>query len=346
VATDAERAAMRHALTLAATPGVPLGPNPRVGAVLLDADGAAVGEGWHRGAGTPHAEVAALVAAGPRARGATAVVTLEPCGHTGRTGPCAQALIDAGVTRVVFAQADPNPVAAGGAALLAAAGLSVESGLLAEQADALNHEWSFAVRHRRPFVTWKLAATLDGRVAAADGTSRWITGPEARADVHAWRGRCDAVVVGTGTALADDPRLTARDAADPVGKQPLRVVVGHREVPATARVRDDAAPFVQIRSHDPTEALAVLFADDVQHVYLEGGPTLAGAFVAAGAVDRVVAYYAPRLLGAGRPALADAGVPTLADAPSLVVTDVRAMGADVRVVAERRVTLTEPEDEE
>lgn len=346
MATDAERAAMRHALTLAATPGVPLGPNPRVGAVLLDADGVAVGEGWHRGAGTPHAEVAALAVAGPRARGATAVVTLEPCGHTGRTGPCARALIDAGVTRVVFAQADPNPVAAGGAALLAAAGLSVESGLLAEQADRLNHEWSFAVRHRRPFVTWKVAATLDGRVAAADGTSRWITGPEARADVHAWRGRCDAVVVGTGTALADDPSLTVRDAAGPVGKQPLRVVVGHREVPATARVRDDAAPFVQIRSHDPTEALAVLFADDVQHVYLEGGPTLAGAFVAAGTVDRVVAYYAPRLLGAGRPALADAGVPTLADAPSLVVTDVRAVGADVRVVAERCVTLTEPEDEE
>lgn len=343
MATDAERAAMRRALTLAATPGVPHGPNPRVGAVLVDTDGAVLGEGWHRGAGTAHAEVAALRAAGSRARGATAVVTLEPCAHTGRTGPCAQALVDAGVSRVVFAQADPNPVAAGGAAVLAQAGLSVEAGLLAEQAHALNQEWTFALRHGRPFVTWKLAATLDGRVAAADGTSQWITGPQARADGHAWRARADAVVVGTGTVLADDPRLTARDVPAPVTRQPLRVVVGHRDVPADARVRDDEAAFVQIHTHDPHEALARLLTDDVRHVFLEGGPTLAGAFVAAGTVDRLVAYYAGRLLGSGRPALGDAGVATLADAPHLDVTDIRMVGADVRVVAERRLPTPERE---
>ena len=338
MATDAERAAMRRALALAATPGVPTGPNPRVGAVLVDSAGRVLGEGWHRGAGTSHAEVAALQAAGSRARGATAVVTLEPCAHTGRTSPCAQALVDAGVARVVFAQADPNPVASGGAAVLAGAGLSVEAGLLAEEAQALNHEWTFAMSHGRPFVTWKVAATLDGRVAAADGTSQWITGPEARADVHAWRARCDAVVVGTATVLADNPRLTVRDASAPLVTQPLRVVIGHRDVPAESRVRDGTAAFVQIRTHDPHEALAHLYADDVQHVYLEGGPTLAGAFVAAGTVDRLVAYYAGRLLGSGRPALGDAGVATLADAPHLAITDVRMVGPDVRLVADRRVS--------
>jgi diaminohydroxyphosphoribosylaminopyrimidine deaminase/5-amino-6-(5-phosphoribosylamino)uracil reductase len=313
---------------------------------LIDADGTVVGEGWHRGAGTAHAEVAALQSAGPRARGATAVVTLEPCAHTGRTGPCAQALVDAGVTRVVFAQSDTTPVAAGGASVLAAAGLSIESGVRAADAEALNREWTFAVTHGRPFVTWKVAATLDGRVAAADGTSQWITGAQARADVHAWRARCDAVVVGTGTMLADDPELTVRDGGLPVSRQPLRVVIGHRDVPAGARVRDDAAPFVHLRTRNPADALAQLVADDVQHVYLEGGPTLAGAFVRAGLVDRVVAYYAGRLLGSGQPALADAGVQTLADAPHLTVTDVRMLGPDVRVLAERHVRTTESMEEE
>src|SRR5689334_159591 len=161
--------AMRRALELAATPGVPLGPNPRVGCVLLAADGSEIAEGFHRGAGTPHAEAAALAAAGEAARGATAVVTLEPCHHTGRTGPCAQALIDAGVVRVLFAQPDPNPVAAGGADTLRAAGVVVELGLLEREARALNRTWTFALEHGRPFVTWKFATTLDGRSAAADG---------------------------------------------------------------------------------------------------------------------------------------------------------------------------------
>ena len=299
---DAESAAMSRALDLAQSPGVPLGPNPRVGCVLLAPDGTTVAEGVHRGAGSPHAEIDALSRAGDRAHGATAVVTLEPCNHTGRTGPCAQALVDAGVARVVFAQADPNPLAHGGAETLRAGGVDVEGGLLADEARAVNRAWSFAHQERRPFVTWKLATTLDGRSAAADGTSRWISSLPARRDTHRLRATCDAVLVGTGTVLADDPRLTVRDDDDvdlPREQQPLRVVMGLREVPPDRRVLDDAAETVVLVTRDPGAALAELFERDLQHVFLEGGPTLAAAFLAAGLVDEVVAYVAPTLLGGG-----------------------------------------------
>jgi diaminohydroxyphosphoribosylaminopyrimidine deaminase/5-amino-6-(5-phosphoribosylamino)uracil reductase len=196
MATTSEVSAMRRALGLAVTPGVPTGPNPRVGCVLLGPDGAVLAEGYHRGAGTAHAEVDALSRAGAAARGATAVVTLEHCDHTGRTGPCSLALLDAGVARVVYGQADPNPVAAGGAARLRTAGVDVEGGLLADQAAAVNEAWTVAVSRGRPYVTWKTATTLDGRTAAADGTSGWITGPAARGDVHRLRSEVDAVADG------------------------------------------------------------------------------------------------------------------------------------------------------
>ncbi len=202
-------ALVRRALSLAVL-GPEVDPNPRVGAVVLDRDGAVVGEGFHRGAGSPHAEVEALAQAAGRARGGTVYVTLEPCNHTGRTGPCAQALVDAGVRRVVHAQADPGAASGGGADTLRAAGVEVVGGVLAEEALALNQAWTFAVVHGRPRVTWKFAATLDGRSAAADGSSAWITGPLARADVHDLRAGCGAVLVGTGTVLADDPHLTVR----------------------------------------------------------------------------------------------------------------------------------------
>lgn len=331
----AEQAAMRRALALAASPGVPLGPNPRVGCVLLDADGRTVGEGFHRGAGTPHAEVDALGRAGATARGATAVVTLEPCDHTGRTGPCTQALLAAGVRRVIVAQRDPNPVAAGGADTLRAAGVEVETGLLAAEARAVNRTWSLAVERGRPFVTWKVATTLDGRSAAADGTSRWISGAASRRDVHRLRGLADTVLVGTGTVLADDPQLTVRDADDhPGDRQPLRAVMGLREVPAGARVLDDTAETVLLRTRDPHEALAALRARDRQHVFLEGGAHLAAAFVRAGLVDELVVYTAPVLLGAGTPAVADLGVTTIGAALRPRVTDVTVLdGGDVRTTA-------------
>jgi len=313
--TAAEESAMRRALELAATPGVPTGPNPRVGCVLLDDDGRTVAEGFHRGAGSAHAEVDALTVAGERARGTTAVVTLEPCNHTGRTGPCAQALIAAGVRRVVHAQRDPNPVAAGGAETLREAGIEVVDGLLADDAHALNRVWTFAVETGRPFVTWKFATTLDGRSAAADGTSRWVSGTAARRDTHRLRALADTMLVGTNTVEVDDPQLTVRDAHDrPLPYQPLRAVMGLRDLAPDRRVLDDQAETVHLRTRDPHEALRALRERDRQHVFLEGGPTLAAAFLRQGLVDEVVVYVAPFLLGAGQQAVADLGITTIADA--------------------------------
>jgi diaminohydroxyphosphoribosylaminopyrimidine deaminase/5-amino-6-(5-phosphoribosylamino)uracil reductase len=335
--------AMRRALELAATPGVPHGPNPRVGCVLLTTDGSEIAEGFHRGAGTPHAEASALATAyevgGPdAARGATAVVTLEPCNHTGRTGPCAQALIEAGVSRVVFAQPDPNPLAAGGAATLRGAGIAVELGLLEHESRHLNRAWTFALERGRPFVTWKFASSLDGRSAAADGTSKWITGEDARRDVHRLRAECDAIVVGTGTVLADDPALTVRDdIGELVDHQPLRVVLGERNLPEGARLLDNAAETVHLQTRDVPAALAELHELGIQHVFLEGGPRLAAAFLAAGVVDEVVAYVAPKLLGSGRAAVADLGIESITGALELEVEDVTVLGHDVRITGRPRL---------
>jgi diaminohydroxyphosphoribosylaminopyrimidine deaminase/5-amino-6-(5-phosphoribosylamino)uracil reductase len=339
--TAAEARAMHRALELAATPGVPLGPNPRVGCVLLADDGTEIAEGFHRGAGKPHAEAAALAEAGTAAHGVTAVVTLEPCNHTGRTGPCAEALIEAGVRRVVFAQADPNPIAAGGGARLKEAGIEVEHGLLEQQARQVNRAWTFAMDHGRPFVTWKFATTLDGRSAAADGTSRWVSSRPARLDTHRLRAECDVMMVGANTVAVDDPELTVRDEEDqPVAHQPLRVVMGLRDLPPTKRVFNDRAETLQLRTQDPKEALAELFARDRQHVFLEGGPTLAGAFLRAGLVDEVITYVAPMLLGAGRSAVGDLGIETIADALHLDVTDVTVLGTGHETNI--RITMTPP----
>ena len=341
--TAAEQAAMVRALALAASPGVPLGPNPRVGCVLLDDSGATVAEGHHRGAGSLHAEADALAQAGERARGTTAVVTLEPCAHTGRTGPCSVALRDAGVRRVVFAQADPNPVAAGGAALLRDGGVDVEQGLMVDEARAVNRVWTFAVEHGRPFVTWKFATTLDGRSAAADGTSRWVSSRAARLDTHRLRALCDAMLVGTNTVDVDDPQLTVRDEQDrplPRERQPLRVVMGERDLPATKRVFDDHAETLHLRTRDPETALKTLFARDRQHVFLEGGPTLAAAFLTAGLVDEIVAYVAPMLLGAGQQAVADLGITTIARAFRPVVTDVTVLDGVDDEPPNIRLTMT------
>lgn len=314
-AMPVERAAMTRALELAATPGLPLGPNPRVGCVLLDADGRVVAEGFHRGAGTAHAEADALARAGEGARGTTAVVTLEPCNHTGRTGPCAEALIGAGVRRVVFAMSDPNPVAAGGATRLAAAGVEVVCGVAAEASRTLNRAWLFGLAHGRPLVTWKYAATLDGRSAAADGTSRWITSRAARLDTHRLRGECDVMLVGTGTIAIDDPELTVRDGDDlPVPHQPLRVVMGERELAPTYRIFNGAAPSLHLRTRDPHAVLAELFDRGRRHVFTEGGPTLAAVLLRAGLVDEIVGYVAPMLLGDGRTMVGDLGITTIADA--------------------------------
>ncbi|MFG3440478.1 bifunctional diaminohydroxyphosphoribosylaminopyrimidine deaminase/5-amino-6-(5-phosphoribosylamino)uracil reductase RibD [Nonomuraea sp. NPDC047897] len=428
---------MARAVVLAARGHGTTSPNPVVGCVVLDATGRVAGEGFHAYAGGPHAEVVALRQAGERARGGTAYVTLEPCDHTGRTGPCSEALLDAGIACVVIAVADPNPKAAGGADRLRAHGVVVETGVLAIEAERVNAEWLTFARLGRPHVTWKFAATLDGRSAAADGTSQWITSPEARADVHRLRARADAVMAGIGTVLADDPRLTARPVqsgqaeeteqtgqaeeteqtgqaeetgqagqAEETGKAEqteearraagagaggakgrrravLRVVVDtEARTPATARVLDGEAPtliavapdvpapdvpapdvpvpaldagvagspdveLVRVPRHpggglDLHALLGELARRGVVSVFLEGGPTLAGAFLAQGLVDRVVAYVAPALLGSGAAALGDAGVATIAGVHRLAFDDVRLVGPDLRLTARPRPSGSPP----
>jgi len=354
-----ELAAMDRALELARR-GPAYGPNPRVGCVLLAAPGSVGGptapvlpvlaEGWHAGAGTPHAEAAAVAvarSAGVDLRGATAVVTLEPCDHTGRTGPCTQVLLDAGIARVVVAVPDPNPVAAGGAARLRIAGVEVNFGVREAEGRALLRRWLAAVDRRRPFVTLKLAASLDGRIAAADGSSRWITSDVARQHAHDLRAEVDAIAVGTGTVLADDPSLTARNAAgELIAHQPLRVVVGHRAVPAGVRLRGAGGELVHLRTHDVAEVLAILHEREVRHLLVEGGPTLAAAFLRAGFVDEVHAYIAPVLLGAGPAAVGDLGIGSIQDALRFVPREHVQLGPDVLIVSTPVLAALAPVAEE
>lgn len=304
-------------LALAQAARGPRGANPLVGAVLADRRGAVLAAGHHRGACTVHAEPDALAAAGRAGidpRGATLCVTLEPCDHTGRTGPCTEAILAAGVSRVVIGAPDATGDGAGGAARLRAAGLEVRTGVLAERAGELNHRWSRARAEDRPFVTAKTAATADGFVAAAEGGSRWITGPEARAHAHRLRARVDAVLVGTGTALADDPRLTARDETGaPLPRQPLRAVMGRRTLPEAAALNRDGGS-LHLDTRDPVQALRCLRERGVEHVLLEGGPSLLTAFLAAGLVDELWWYRAPLLLGEGTPAIGALGVRGLGEA--------------------------------
>ncbi|HVV76933.1 MAG TPA: bifunctional diaminohydroxyphosphoribosylaminopyrimidine deaminase/5-amino-6-(5-phosphoribosylamino)uracil reductase RibD [Mycobacteriales bacterium] len=359
MSTEAEISAMRRAIELAeGALGVP-NPNPAVGAVVLDRAGQVVGTGATAPIGGPHAEVVALTAAGERARGGTVVVTLEPCSHQGRTGPCSAAIMAAGISRVVFAVADPHGVAAGGAAQLRDAGIDVKSGVLADDARHDLEPWLVATAEGRPYVTWKYAATLDGRTAAADGTSKWITGVGARLDVQVVRSRSDAVVVGIGTVLADDPALTVREVD--VGRQPLRVVVdSDARTPLGAKVLDEVAPtLIAVAGDAPADRVAALrgtaaevvelprtsagvdlgalmgclFEQERRLLVLEGGATLATGFLRAGLVDRVIAYIAPALLGAGSSVVGDFGVATIDRAVRLMPKDLTYLDGDVRIVA-------------
>ena len=324
--------AMRHALSLSAH-GPLYGGNPQVGCVLVDSDGTVVAEGWHRGAGTPHAEVDALSRV-TDATGLTAVVTLEPCNHTGRTGPCSTALIDAGVSRVVYAVSDPGENSAGGADRLRAAGVEVVAGVLADEVTAFIEPWLVAARRRTPWVSVKWASSLDGRAAAADGTSQWITGTAARQRVHEQRAQSDAVVVGTGTVLADDPSLTARgDAGELLAHQPVPVVIGTRPVPQGAKLRDHPAGLIETHSRDLEQVLAGLYGRGIRRVFVEGGPQLASAFIEAGLVDEYLVYLAPTLIGGPRTAVGDIGVGTIGDQRRLRITSIERLGDDLLVTA-------------
>lgn len=363
----ADHGYMARALRLAARGLYTTDPNPRVGCVLVR-DGAVVGEGWHERAGEPHAEVIALRAAGADARGATCYVTLEPCAHHGRTPPCTEALVEAGVARVVAAMEDPNPAVAGqGLARLRTAGIAVEHGLLAGQAEALNPGFLKRMRGGRPFVRCKLAMSLDGRTAMASGESQWITGPEARRDVQRLRARSSAILTGAGTVLADDPSFTVRAAElgedEPAGglRQPLRVVVDpHLSTPPTTRMLSlPGSTLIITTSDDTAEADALLAAGaevvrlpgtpdtvdldavlellgqrGMNEVHLETGATLAGAMLRAGLVDELVVYMAPLLLGDGARGLFHLpGLASMADRVELEIVDLRAVGRDWRISA-------------
>lgn len=349
---------MARALELAQRGLYTAAPNPRVGCVIVR-DGAIVGEGWHERTGGPHAEVGALGAAGTRARGASAYVTLEPCVHQGRTGPCTEALISSGVARVVAAVEDPNPQVGGrGLARLHEAGIASEVGLMQDEARELNIGFASRMTRGRPWVRMKVAASLDGRTALNNGQSRWITGEAARRDGHHWRARACAVLTGIGTIRDDDPLLTVRDV--PTTRQPLRVVVDSRlELPMTARVlagggvliagaREDPGVISALREKNaevivlPNRARKVALPElmqelarrEINEVHVEAGHRLNGSLVAEGLVDELLVYLAPTLLGDKARGMFD--LPELADLAGrrpLAIRDVRTIGPDIRILA-------------
>ena len=328
---------MIRALELALK-GPAKGVNPQVGAVILDSTGQLIGEGFHNGSGTPHAEVVALEAAlsGDKklSPGSTAVVTLEPCNHTGKTGPCAQALIKAGISKVVFASSDPGENSSGGANSLRAAGIEVTSGVMSDTANQQLRVWLTATKNQRPFVTLKWASSLDGRAAAQDGTSKWISGELSRADAHRRRSEVDAILVGTGTALIDNPELTARNTDGTLQvSQPLRVVLGVRELPSNLRVFNSDAETITIKTQSIHGALSELYERGIKHVLVEGGPTLASRFVQMDLVDEFVIYLAPKLIGGDKLAIGSIDVPSIDQAKDLAFTEVTKLGGDVLIVA-------------
>jgi diaminohydroxyphosphoribosylaminopyrimidine deaminase/5-amino-6-(5-phosphoribosylamino)uracil reductase len=306
-------------------------PNPIVGAVIIGTDGSVIAEGFHdRQTSADHAEVVALKIAGDKARGATMVVTLEPCNHTGATPPCTQAIIDAGIKTVVYAVADPNPTASGGASVLKAAGIEVVAGVGVDEAAYSNRAWLTKIIKGRPFITWKVAATLDGKIAALDGTSKWITNEASRADVQKVRRSVDAIMVGTQTVIADDPHLIPRDGL--TGGNPLRIVCGTQELPKGAQVLDSAAPTQVIASKDLEVVAAELLATGVNHILLESGPTLASAMLHACMLDELMIYQGPSLLGAGKNFVADLGALTLDHAMKMPRVSTETFGDDVKSI--------------
>nr|MBV6630946.1 bifunctional diaminohydroxyphosphoribosylaminopyrimidine deaminase/5-amino-6-(5-phosphoribosylamino)uracil reductase RibD [Oceanococcus sp. HetDA_MAG_MS8] len=331
-ATDARW--MAQALRLAESATWAARPNPRVGCVLVSADGRLVGEGQTQALGGPHAEVMALRIAGKQAQGSTAYVTLEPCNHTGRTGPCAQALIEAGVSRVVCAARDPSPQAGGGLATLRAAGLSAESGLLAASAEAQMVGFLSRMRRGRPWIRLKMAGSMDGRSALPDGRSQWITGPAARRDGHRWRARACAIVSSAQTVLADGAQLTVRAVA--VDEQPQRVVVDRRAIlDGSQKVFDAQAPTHHLQGAQWDVATVVQFLSELpaNEVLLECGPTMAAAWLRGGYVDELVIYTNPSLIGEGRPLVELPALGDLQERLQLQITDIRRLGDDCRIMA-------------
>lgn len=292
---------MRRAISLSEKALGKTAPNPIVGAIVVDESGAFIAEGFHDRMQAPdHAEVVALKAAGERAKGATLIVTLEPCNHTGSTGPCTQAIIDAGITTVVFAVSDPHVIAAGGADALRAAGVTVVDDVLCQEASWSNRAWLMKIKKNRPFFTWKVATTLDAKVAASDGTSKWITNEKSRSDVQVLRRAADAILVGTNTVIADNPHLIPQTNNAGFTHNPIRVICGEQLLPKTSQIFDDAAPTMLVQSKNLEHLVAQLNAKELNHVLVEAGPTLGSAMLDAGLLDELIIYRAPSLLGSGK----------------------------------------------
>lgn len=332
--------AMQRALELALL-GPYQGVNPQVGCVILGPEGDIAAEGFHRGSGTDHAEVMALKNLREKTNfedrlpaGYTAVVTLEPCNHTGKTGPCAQALISAGISKVVYASSDPGSVSGNGSRTLQEAGIEVVGGFMATEADEQSRVWLRANRLQRPFVTVKWASSLDGRAAAEDGSSKWISGEESRQDVHLRRSRADSILVGTKTVLADNPELTARKPDGSLYEtQPHRVILGNTKVEDSFKIFIDVAPTTHLQTQNLDEALATLWAQGIKHVFVEGGPKVASSFIAAGLADEILIYLAPILLGGSRTAISDLGVSNISEALGLQILETKPLGKDIFIRA-------------
>jgi diaminohydroxyphosphoribosylaminopyrimidine deaminase/5-amino-6-(5-phosphoribosylamino)uracil reductase len=310
-------------------------PNPIVGAVITSATGEFISEGFH--SGTEHAEVIAIAAAKEIPAGSIIYVTLEPCNHQGKTPPCTQALIDAGITKVVYSVTDPNPIAAGGAEKLRNSGIEVVAGLLESEAAFDNRAWLTKIAKDRPRITWKIASTMDGKVAAADGSSKWITSELARADVALLRSQTDAIVTSTATVKADNPLLTSKGA----GKNPMRIVMGGSEIASGSQILNADSETVAIKSRDLQELITLAKARGFNQLLIESGPTFGTALMKAGLIDEVVLYQAPTFFGSGTPSISDLGVASISQRLDFEIADVEVIGADLKITLVKSANLEE-----
>ena len=325
--------AMQRAIALSEKGLGKCAPNPIVGAVIIDANGKIVGEGFHdRMTSKDHAEVVAIRSAGDLAKGATIVVTLEPCNHTGSTGPCTQAIIDSGISTVVFAVKDPNAVAAGGADALRAAGIKVIDVVLTEEASYVNRAWLTKIEKSRPYFVWKVATTLDAKIAASDGTSKWISNEVSRSDVQRLRRESDAILVGTNTVISDNPHLIPRGEFSGYSRNPIRVIFGESDLPTDSKVFDNAAETVHVKSRDLSKLVANLSELNINQVFVESGSKLASAMVSAGLMDELVIYQAPALLGSGKSFFVDESKSTIEDQMRLQHVSTEVLAGDVKSV--------------
>jgi diaminohydroxyphosphoribosylaminopyrimidine deaminase/5-amino-6-(5-phosphoribosylamino)uracil reductase len=323
--------AMQRAIALSQKGLGKTSPNPIVGAVIVNSDGQIIAEGFHDRMSSPdHAEVVALKAAGAQAKGATMVITLEPCNHTGATGPCSKAIADAGISKVVYAVKDPNKKAAGGEQALCDQGVQVEGGVLESYAAYSNRAWLTKIEKNRPFFTWKVATTLDGKIAATDGSSQWISNEKSRNDVQLLRRQADAILVGTNTVITDDPHLIPRGDFPGFTANPLRVVCGEQPLPQTSKIFDEAATTLLVKTKNLIALVEELNKTGINHVLVEAGPTLATSMLKQGLLDELVIYQAPSLLGQGKSFVADFGATTINELLALDHIATEVLNGDVK----------------